>query len=106
MGLGVAIGPIAGGLLLSNFWWGSIFLVNVPIALAGMIGAVVLVPDSKNPAADRPDPVGSGLSIVGLGLLLWALIEAPDRGWTSEVVIVIGLASIAHWVPSSDGSAQ
>ncbi len=95
MGLGVAIGPIAGGLLLSNFWWGSIFLVNVPIALAGMIGAVVLVPDSKNPAADRPDPVGSGLSIVGLGLLLWALIEAPDRGWTSEVVIVIGLASIA-----------
>ena len=95
MGLGVAIGPIAGGLLLSRFWWGSIFLVNVPIALAGLIGAVVLVPDSKNPAADRPDPIGSVLSIAGLGLLLWALIEAPDQGWTSEIVIVVGLASFA-----------
>ena len=95
MGLGVAIGPIAGGLMLSRFWWGSIFLVNVPIALAGLIGAVVFVPDSKNPAADRPDPIGSLLSIAGLGLLLWALIEAPDQGWTSEVVIVVGLASFA-----------
>ena len=95
MGLGVAIGPIAGGLLLSRFWWGSIFLVNVPIALAGLIGAVVLVPDSKNPAADRPDPIGSLLSIVGLGLLLWAIIEAPAQGWTSDIVVVVGLASLA-----------
>jgi EmrB/QacA subfamily drug resistance transporter len=95
MGLGVAIGPIAGGLLLSRFWWGSIFLVNVPIALAGLIGAVVLVPDSKNPAADRPDPVGTLLSIVGLGLLLWAIIEAPARGWTSATVIGVGVASVA-----------
>ena len=94
MGLGVAIGPIAGGLLLANFWWGSIFLVNVPIALAGLVGAVVLVPDSKNPAADRPDPVGSLLSTAGLGLLLWAIIEAPTRGWTSGIVAVVGIASL------------
>jgi EmrB/QacA subfamily drug resistance transporter len=95
MGLGVAIGPIAGGLLLSRFWWGSIFLVNVPIAVAGLIGAVLLVPDSKNPAADRPDPIGSMLSVVGLGLLLWAIIEAPAQGWTSDIVIVVGVASLA-----------
>jgi EmrB/QacA subfamily drug resistance transporter len=95
MGLGVAIGPIAGGLLLSRFWWGSIFLVNVPIALAGLSGAVVLVPDSKNPAADRPDPIGSLLSIAGLGLLLWAIIEAPAQGWTSDIVVAVGLASVA-----------
>ena len=95
MGLGVAVGPIAGGLLLSRFWWGSIFLVNVPIAVIGLVGAILLVPDSKNPAADRPDPVGSLLSIVGLGLLLWAIIEAPTRGWTSPIVIGIGLTSLA-----------
>ncbi len=94
MGLGVAIGPIAGGLLLSRFWWGSIFLVNVPIALAGLVGALVLVPDSRNPAADRPDPIGSILSIAGLGLLLWAIIEAPAEGWTSGIVVTVGFASI------------
>ena len=58
IGLGIAIGPIAGGLLLARFWWGSVFLVNVPILIAAFAGALVLVPDSKNPAADRPDPWG------------------------------------------------
>ena len=94
IGLGIAIGPIAGGLLLSRFWWGSIFLVNVPICVAALIGATVLVPDSKNPAADRPDPGGALLSIAGLGLLLWAIIEAPVQGWTSGAVVGVGLASL------------
>ena len=78
IGLGIAIGPIAGGLLLARFWWGSIFLVNVPIVVAGLVGAIALVPDSKNPAADEPDPGGALLSIAGLGLLLWAIIEGPS----------------------------
>jgi EmrB/QacA subfamily drug resistance transporter len=94
-GLGIAIGPIAGGLLLARFWWGSIFLVNVPIVVAGLIGAVVLVPDSRNPAVERPDPVGAVLSIAGFGLLLWAIIEAPSVGWTSVSVVGAGLASLA-----------
>jgi EmrB/QacA subfamily drug resistance transporter len=94
IGLGIAIGPIAGGLLLSRFWWGSIFLVNVPIVIAGFVGAVALVPDSKNPAAERPDPAGAVLSIAGLGLLLWAIIEAPTHGWTSGIVVVVGMASV------------
>ncbi len=93
IGLGIAIGPIAGGLLLSRFWWGSIFLVNVPVVVAGFVGALILVPDSKNPDARQPDPVGAVLSIVGLGLLLWAIIEAPSQGWTSGIVIGVGLAS-------------
>ncbi len=95
IGLGIAIGPIAGGLLLARFWWGSIFLVNVPILVAGFAGALLLVPDSKNPAADRPDPWGAALSIGGLGLLLWAIIEAPASGWGSWKVIGAGLASLA-----------
>ena len=95
IGLGIAIGPIAGGLLLARFWWGSVFLVNVPIVAAGFAGALLLVPDSKNPAADPPDPWGAVLSIAGLGLLLWAIIEAPARGWGSAEVAGAGLASLA-----------
>ena len=94
IGLGIAIGPIAGGLLLSRFWWGSIFLVNVPIACIGFLGATLVVPDSKNPHVQRPDPVGALLSIAGLGLLLWAIIEGPTRGWTSGTVVGAGLASL------------
>ena len=94
VGLGIAIGPIAGGLLLTRFWWGSVFLVNVPIVIAGFVGALVLVPDSKNPAADRPDPVGVVLSIAGLGLLLWAIIEGPTQGWASADVVGAGVASL------------
>jgi EmrB/QacA subfamily drug resistance transporter len=93
-GLGIAIGPIAGGLLLSRFWWGSIFLVNVPIVLIGLVGAAALVPDSKNPDVHRPDPVGAVLSIAGLGLLLWAIIEGPTQGWTSGIVVGAGSASL------------
>ena len=95
IGLGIAIGPIAGGLLLARFWWGSVFLVNVPILIAAFAGALLLVPGSKNPAAGRPDPWGAVLSITGLGLLLWAIIEAPARGWASAEVIGAGLASVA-----------
>jgi EmrB/QacA subfamily drug resistance transporter len=93
IGLGIAIGPIAGGLLLARFWWGSIFLVNVPIVIAAFVGAVLFVPNSKNPASDRPDPGGAVLSILGLGLLLWSIIEGPTLGWTSPRVIVVGSAS-------------
>jgi Major Facilitator Superfamily len=94
IGLGIAIGPIAGALLLARFWWGSIFLVNVPIVAAAFAGALLLVPASKNPAAGRPDPWGAVLSIAGLGLLLWAIIEAPASGWGSGKVVGAGLASV------------
>jgi EmrB/QacA subfamily drug resistance transporter len=93
-GLGIAIGPISGGVLLDHFWWGSVFLVNLPIATIGLVGALCLVPDSQDPQARRPDPVGSLSSIVGLALLLWAIIEAPDRGWTAVPILAAGLASL------------
>jgi hypothetical protein len=67
----------------------------VPIVVAGFLGALVLVPDSSNPAAERPDPGGASLSIAGLGLLLWAIIEAPTAGWASPEVVAVGLASLA-----------
>jgi MFS family permease len=95
IGIGIAVGPIAGGLLLTRFWWGSIFLVNVPIAAVAFTAALALVPNSKNTAEQSPDPGGALWSIAGLGLLLWAIIEAPIKGWTSGDVIGAGFASIA-----------
>jgi EmrB/QacA subfamily drug resistance transporter len=92
---GGALGPIVGGLLLSRFWWGSVFLINVPIAAIGVACAISLVPDSKKAAALRPDLAGAALSIAGLGLLLWAIIEAPLLGWSSGLVIGAGLGAMA-----------
>ena len=94
-GLGVALGPIIGGLLLARFWWGSVFLINVPIAVVGAACAVPLIPDSKNPAVLAPDLAGALLSIAGLGLVLWSLIEAPVRGWSSPLVITAGVGGLA-----------
>jgi len=76
------LGPIIGGTLLTHFWWGSVFLVNIPIVAGGLVFGFVFVPDSRDPSAQRLDPIGALLSITGLGTLLWAVIGAPSRGWT------------------------
>ncbi|HET9078765.1 MAG TPA: DHA2 family efflux MFS transporter permease subunit [Acidimicrobiales bacterium] len=94
-GAGIAAGPIIGGLLLDHFWWGSVFLVNVPVAALGFALAVPLVPDSRDPSARRPDAVGSLLSVAGLGLLLCAIIEAPVHGWSSALVLGTGIGGLA-----------
>ncbi|MGH2525171.1 MAG: MFS transporter, partial [Actinomycetota bacterium] len=78
-GVGVALGPISGGWLLEHFSWGSVFLVNVPIVLIGIVGTLLLVPTSRNPRAARLDLPGLGLSIAGVTLLVWSLIEAPQN---------------------------
>jgi EmrB/QacA subfamily drug resistance transporter len=94
-GLGIALGPIIGGALLDHFWWGSVFLINLPIAAVGLLCALPLVPDSKNPSAQRPDLLGGLLSIAGLGGILWAVIEAPSHGWGSAEVLAVGGGGIA-----------
>ncbi|KNB52840.1 MFS transporter [Streptomyces caatingaensis] len=75
VGLAIAIGPITGGLLIDHFWWGSVFLVNVPIVICGLVAMVALVPDSKDPRPGRLDPVGVLLSVVGLVLLVYGIIK-------------------------------
>ncbi|WP_344963744.1 MFS transporter [Streptomyces thioluteus] len=75
VGLAIAIGPITGGILIDHFWWGSVFLVNVPIVICGLIAMVALVPDSKDPRPGRLDPVGVLLSVVGLVLLVYGIIK-------------------------------
>src|SRR5437016_10355504 len=73
VGIGVAIGPVVGGLLLDHFWWGSVFLINVPVTVAGAIAAAMLVPESRNREAGGIDYVGVLLSIVGLVLLVYGI---------------------------------
>jgi EmrB/QacA subfamily drug resistance transporter len=85
--IGIAIGPIVGGVLLQHFWWGSVFLVNVPVVCIALVLGYLLVPDSKDPHAGKLDPLGSLLSIAGLAILLWAIIEGPSNGWTSATVL-------------------
>ena len=107
-GGGGAIGPVIGGFLLQHFWWGSVFLVNVPVCIIALIGGYLLLPQSRDPAAPRLDPFGALLSIVGLVLLLWAIIEAPTDGWTDPVVVacffggVFVLAAFVVWELHSD----
>ncbi|HZC73150.1 MAG TPA: MFS transporter [Jatrophihabitans sp.] len=82
-GLGVAVGPVTGGVLLAHFWWGSVFLALVPVALLAAGLAYVLVPESSDPAAARIDLPGLATSSAAVGLLVYTIIEAPTRGWTA-----------------------
>jgi len=93
-GLGLAIGPVVGGWLLAHYWWGSVFLINVPIASFACVAAIVVVPDSRNTDALRPDVVGAGTSLLGVALLLWGIIEGPSRGWTSPIILSTILGSV------------
>lgn len=94
-GLGGALGPLTGGFLVTHFYWGSVFLVNVPIVIVGLIAGVFLIPTSKDPSSPKLDPVGAVLSIVGLALVLYAIIEAPVKGWTSSATIGVGSIGLA-----------
>ena len=92
-GAGGAIGPIASGWLLEHFWWGSVFLVNVPVIALALIAGAVLVPRSRDPEQQPLDIPGAGLSIVALSALVYAIIEAPHRGWLSGATLAtFGLA--------------
>ena len=87
VGLAVALGPISGGILLKHFWWGSIFLVNLPVAVIAFVLGALLVPSSKDPHTPPLDPAGIGLSIAAVGLLVFTTIQAPEHGWLSARTI-------------------
>ena len=95
IGIGVVLGPLAGGFLLDHFWWGSVFIVNVPIAVGAIVAARLLVSESRDPHAQRVDWIGGVLSVVGLVSLVTAIIEAPSHGWTSLPVVALATVSAA-----------
>ena len=87
-GLGVGLGPLIGGLLIENFSWGSVFLINVPVALLALVLGFALVPESKDPAQARLDLPGAILSIGAVTALVYAIIEAPGLGWTDPLILI------------------
>ncbi len=102
-GAGGALGPIVSGALLERFWWGSAFLVNIPIVALVLLAVALFSPNSKDPDATPLDPIGAGLSLVGLAALVYGIIEGPEKGWTSTVVLVafavaaVGLIGFLAW---------
>jgi EmrB/QacA subfamily drug resistance transporter len=101
IGLGIPLGPLVGGYLLGHFWWGSIFLVNIPAALLALVAVAFLVPESRDPSASRLDGLGGILSTIGLVAFVYGIIEAPDKGWDSPLVIgalVLGVGLLAGFV--------
>ncbi len=86
-GAGIALGPIVGGALMRSFSWSSVFWVNVPVLVVAIVGALHVVPDSRDPNATRLDPVGALLSVVAAGSFVYAIIQAPEWGWGSATTI-------------------
>ncbi|SED32400.1 drug resistance transporter, EmrB/QacA subfamily [Streptomyces sp. 2231.1] len=106
--LGFAGGPLIGGFVLNHFWWGAIFLINIPVAALGLAAVVALVPESKAPRGDRPDLLGALLSTIGMAALVYAIISGPGHGWTSARVLGTGavamlvLGAFAWWENRTD----
>ncbi len=88
-GAGGSIGPVASGFLLEHFWFGSVFFINVPIIVLALVTGALLLPSSRDPEHRALDPVGGMLSIAGLGILLFAIIQAPERGWTDPLILTL-----------------
>lgn len=84
---GLPVGPLIGGFLLQHFWWGSIFLINLPLVAIGIGACLLLLPETRNPAAPRIDPVATVLGAGGLCALTYGIIEAPTRGWGDPLVV-------------------
>ncbi|MEU6928080.1 MFS transporter [Streptomyces sp. NPDC046374] len=101
--LGFAGGPLIGGVILNHFWWGMIFLINIPVAVVALVAVVKLVPESKNPQGERPDLLGALLSTIGMTAVVYAIISGPEHGWISGEVLVpaviglLGLGAFALW---------
>jgi len=93
-GLGVAIGPVAGGWLLAHFSWDSIFLVNLPIVAVALVAGRWLVPASRARQSGRLDLTGAVLSVAAFTVMTYAIIEAPGNGWLSARTLSLGAASI------------
>jgi EmrB/QacA subfamily drug resistance transporter len=102
-GVGAALGGVTSGWLLQRFWWGSIFLTNAFVVAVALIAGFFLVPSANERRRAPLDPLGALLSIVGLGTLIYGIIEAPNRGWLSMptaltfVLTVVILGAFAGW---------
>ncbi|WP_051466665.1 MFS transporter [Actinomadura oligospora] len=94
--------PLLAGVMLQHFWWGSVFLINIPVAALGVIAALLIIPETRGPAT-RPDLGGAALSTLGMAALVWSIISAQQHGWSAVrtvagfVVAIVSLAAFAFW---------
>jgi MFS family permease len=101
--LGYPIGPILGGWLLDHFWWGSVFLINVPVVVIAIVAVSTLMPESRGQSAAGVDVAGIGISSAGLALVTYGLIKAGNSGWGDATAVatmaagVVALAAFAAW---------
>jgi EmrB/QacA subfamily drug resistance transporter len=101
--LGLGLGPLVGGWLLRHFYWGSVFVVNVPVVIAAIAAGRVSIPESRSRRAGRVDLVGAALSVAGLSSLLYAITDGPGNGWSSAATIaafavaVLALVAFVAW---------
>ncbi len=102
-GVGAGLGGVTSGWLLQHFWWGSIFLTNVFVVVIALVAGFFLVPSANEKRRAPLDPIGALLSIAGLGTLIYAIIEAPNRGWLTPATVVtfalttVILGAFAAW---------
>jgi len=101
--IGLTAGPLLGGLLIDSFWWGAAFLIVTPVAVLATVAMAFVVPPSRQPQVGRMDLAGALLSMLGLGGIVFAVIEGPERGWDqipvllSLVLGVLGTAGFVVW---------
>lgn len=93
--LGAPLGPIVGGWLLDHFWWGSIFLINVPMVAIGLTACLLLLPETTDPSAPEVDAVCTALTASGLGAFIYGVIEAPHRALGAPPVLAAFAAGAA-----------
>jgi DHA2 family multidrug resistance protein-like MFS transporter len=99
--LGIPLGPLLGGWLLDNFWWGSVFLINVPVVVAGIVALTAWLPESHGERGGRLDLGGIVASTAGLVALTYGIIEAGDRGWgdvRSLATVALGVVLLGAFV--------
>ncbi|WP_405634539.1 MFS transporter [Streptomyces sp. NBC_01178] len=97
---GAAVGPVVGGFLLEHFWWGSVFLINLPVMAVLVVVGVKLIPESKNPAPGPWDMASVGLSLVGMFGVVYAIKETASHGasWDSITAAAIGAGALVWFV--------
>src|SRR6185437_655858 len=102
-GVSIAAGPLVGGLLVQTIDWRSVFWINIPVGIAAIVLTQKFVPESKAPHPRRVDPLGQILMILTLGLLVFGIIEAPNHGWGSDLILgcfagaAVALVSLIVW---------
>jgi MFS transporter, DHA2 family, multidrug resistance protein len=93
--LGYPLGPLLGGWLLDNFWWGSVFLINVPVIALALIAVTMLMPESRSELRPRLDTIGAVISSAGLTALVYGVIKAGENGWTDATALATMAAGVA-----------